>query len=126
MAKKIRKSKGRGSKPKAKVSSKEEATPYDRARAAIYLKYEEDSYQKVMGHIDKSRNVLQEYSDAIHDLHMEKEYPDNYEEYKMEHIRKIQKQEHQTNKSTTKEKVKQTQDEPRLAAQIVLTEKNGD
>ena len=100
MAKKIKKSKGRGRKPKVTVSSKEEATPYDRARAALSLKYEEDSYQKVMGNIDGSRNVLQEYLDAYRQL-------ESYEN---------QKQGYQTNEPTTKEKVKQTQDEPRLAA----------
>ena len=68
MAKKIKKSKGRGRKPKATVSAKQEGTPYDRARAALRLKWEEDSNQNFCGNIGKSRKVLQEYVDALTQL----------------------------------------------------------
>ena len=96
MAKKIKKSKGRGRKPKATVSSKQEATPYDRACAALRLKWEEDSYQKVIGNIDKLRNALQEYLDAHTHL----------ESYEKEKLKKIQKQGHRNNEAATKEKMK--------------------
>ena len=93
MAKKV-KSKGQGKKPKRTVLPNQEETPYDRACAALLLKYGEDSYQKVIGNIDKLRNVLQEYLDARTQL----------ESNEKEKLKKIQKQGHQNNKAATKNK----------------------
>ena len=59
MTKKIKKSKGQGRKPKGTVSTKQEKTPYDLVCEALTLKMNEDSYQQVIGTIDKSRNIKQ-------------------------------------------------------------------
>ena len=48
MAKKTKKSKGRGSKPRGTVSSKQEPTPYNHAREALKVKMNEDSYLYIL------------------------------------------------------------------------------
>ena len=44
MAKEVKKSEGRGSKPRGTVSSQQEPTPFNRAREALKVKMNEESY----------------------------------------------------------------------------------
>ena len=78
MAKKIKKIKGRGSKPKGTVSTKPRETTYDIGYDAIHKRLKEDSYQQVIGNIDKSHNVQQEYLDALHNFYMSTRHLNQY------------------------------------------------
>ena len=64
MAQKIKKSKGRGRKPKGTVSSKQEATSYDRTREALKVKMNENSYLQVLG--IKKQAVVQRINEPNH------------------------------------------------------------
>ena len=64
MAKKTKKSKGRGSKPRGTVSSKHKPIPYNRAREALKVKMIEDSYLHVLG--IKIRATIQRLNEQNH------------------------------------------------------------
>ena len=64
MAKKTKKSKGRGSKPRGTVSSKQEPTPYNRAREALKVKMIEDRYLCVLN--GKIRSAIRRINERNH------------------------------------------------------------
>ena len=68
MAKKNSKSKGRGSKPNRKVSTKMRKTPYDKGYDAINEILRENVYQQCTWNVSPSRNIVQEYADALGEL----------------------------------------------------------
>ena len=67
-----------GKKDKKDGVTQQEKTLYDFACEALEVKMNEDSYQQVIGNIDKSYNVQQEYYDTLHNLYMSKHHPDQF------------------------------------------------
>ncbi len=60
-----RENKSLGCKPKGMVSPKPEKTSYGKAHDAIHLKMVEDSYQQALENISASRDIRQEYANAL-------------------------------------------------------------
>ena len=65
MAKKNNKSQGRGSKRKGKVSTKTKKTPYDKGYDAINETLRENIHRQFTWNASPSRNLVQEYADAL-------------------------------------------------------------
>ena len=71
MANKNNKSKGQGSKQKGKMLTKTRKTPYNKGYDAINKILRENIHQQCTWNVSPSRNLVQEYADALGELSLQ-------------------------------------------------------